>query len=157
MASKLTVVFFIFVCLEAGAFLTVLPWIGGGGYWGGNYFLVYTAQKMGAPGLQRVVASGWVRGAVTGLGLLNLAMAFWEAFHFRETVRRLQGLDNPPPAAATPDASARAQAQTDVTVKTDTALKTEATDAGHADAVDAVDVARADSPDNLPRHERRDD
>ena len=30
-----------------------------------------------------------MRGAVTGLGLLNLAMAFWEMFHFPDTVRRL--------------------------------------------------------------------
>jgi predicted membrane-bound spermidine synthase len=43
--------------------------------------------------LQQAVSSGWVRGAVTGLGLLNLTMAFWEMFHFRDTVRRLQGLD----------------------------------------------------------------
>ncbi|PYS75667.1 MAG: hypothetical protein DMF66_19000, partial [Acidobacteria bacterium] len=69
------------------------------GGWGDNYFLVFAAQKIGSPGLLRAVASGWVRGAVTGLGLLNLAMAFWETFHFKETVRRLQGLDNPPPAA----------------------------------------------------------
>src|ERR1043166_2161901 len=152
MASRLTVVFFIVLCLEAGLFLTVLPWWqpwGGTGGWGENYFLVYAAQRFGAPGLQRAVASGWVRGAVTGLGLLNLAMAFWGTFHFRETVRRLQGLDTPPPAAATPDAGARPEARTDVTVKTDMAVKTEATDAGDADA------ARADSPDNLPRHQRR--
>src|SRR5689334_1033063 len=91
MAARLTVVFYIILCLEAGAFLTVLPWLGGGSYWGDNYFLVIAAQKVGVVGLQRAVASGWVRGAVTGLGLLNLAMAFWEILHFNEAVRRLQG------------------------------------------------------------------
>src|SRR5436305_4325356 len=110
MASRLTVIIFIFLCLEAGAFLTVLPWVSGGGYWGDNYFLVYAAQKIGSPGLQRAVASGWVRGAVTGLGLLNLAVAFWEMFHFKEAVRRLQGLDGPPPSAGRTDSTATSDA-----------------------------------------------
>lgn len=95
MASKLTVIFYIILCLEAGIILTVAPWtrLFGMGDWGDNFFLVYAAQQIGIQGLQQAVASGWVRGAVTGLGLLNLAMAFWEMFHFRETVRRLQGAD----------------------------------------------------------------
>ncbi len=108
MASRLTVIFYIVLCLEAGIFLTVLPWVGGGSYWGDNYFLVLAAQKIGAGGLQRAVASGWVRGAVTGLGLLNLAMAFWEMFHFREAVRRLQGPERPAPAPRTAAAAASA-------------------------------------------------
>src|ERR1044072_8339626 len=98
MASRLTVVFYIILCLEAGNFLTALPWGGGGSYWGDNYFLVLAAQKVGAVGLQHAVASGWVRGAVTGLGLLNLAMAFWEIFHFNDAARRLQGPERTPPA-----------------------------------------------------------
>ena len=105
MASRLTVIFFIVLCLEAGVCLTVLPWWQpwGMGGWGDNYFLVYAAQKIGSPGLLRAVGSGWVRGAVTGLGLLNLAMAFWEMFHFKETVRRLQGLDAAPAAGPKAD------------------------------------------------------
>src|ERR1700755_2149828 len=93
MAARLTVAFYIILCLEAGVFLTVLPWVGGGSYWGDNYFLVLAAQKIGAVGLQRAVASGWVRGAVTGLGPLNLAIAFWQLFHFTATVRSLQGAE----------------------------------------------------------------
>jgi hypothetical protein len=98
MASRLTVIFYILLCLEAGIFLTVLPWWQpwGMGDWGDNFFLVMVAQKTGLVGLQRAVGSGWVRGAVTGVGLLNLAMAFWEIFHFSETVRKLQGADAPP-------------------------------------------------------------
>jgi hypothetical protein len=106
MASRLTVIFYIVLCLEAGVVLTVAPWVlhwFGLGDWGDNFFLVFAAQKTGFPNLQQAVASGWVRGAVTGLGLLNLAMAFWEMFHFRDTVRRLQGADASPrpPADAT--------------------------------------------------------
>jgi len=58
--------------------------------WGNNYFLLYAARKTGYQGLQTVVASGWVRGAVTGVGLLNLGIAFWEIFNFNQTVRALQ-------------------------------------------------------------------
>jgi hypothetical protein len=65
--------------------------------WGNNYFLLYAARKTGYQGLQTVVASGWVRGAVTGVGLLNLGIAFWEIFNFKQTVRALQNqLAHPP-------------------------------------------------------------
>src|SRR5258707_4344815 len=56
--------------------------------WGNNYFLLYAARKTGIQGLQAVVASGWVRGAVSGVGLLNLGIAFWEIFNFRISSRR---------------------------------------------------------------------
>lgn len=128
MASRLTVIFYIVLCLEAGLVLTVAPWVlhwFGLGDWGDNYFLVFAAQKTGFRSLQQAVSSGWVRGAVTGLGLLNLAMAFWEMFHFRDTVRRLQGMDAP---RATP-----------------------------ASAPPAEDAVRPSDPDHLSHHERRDD
>jgi hypothetical protein len=140
MASKLTVIFFILLCLEAGIFLTVLPWWQpwGMGDWGDNFFLVMVAQKTGFVVLQRAVASGWVRGAVSGIGLLNLAMAFWEMFHFQETVRKLQGADAPrpeppllpvtPPTAATLPTTPQAQ-----------------------------DVPSARATDHVPHHERRDE
>jgi hypothetical protein len=91
MSAKLTVIFYIILCLEVGAVLTLLPWLHPFGLsdWGDNYFLLYAAQKTGLQGLQHAVSSGWVRGAVTGLGLLNLGIAFWEIVHFRQTVRAL--------------------------------------------------------------------
>lgn len=93
MSSKLTVIFYIVLCLEVGIVLTLLPWVHpfGLGDWGDNFFLLYASQKMGLRGLQTAVSSGWVRGAVTGLGLLNLATAFWELAHFQQTARALQG------------------------------------------------------------------
>ncbi|MBA2647485.1 MAG: hypothetical protein H0U81_11885 [Pyrinomonadaceae bacterium] len=92
MSSKLTVIFYIILCVEAGIVLTLLPWVHpfGLGDWGDNYFLLYASQKIGLQGLQNAVSSGWVRGAVTGLGLINLGMALWEMAHFRQTVRALQ-------------------------------------------------------------------
>jgi hypothetical protein len=152
MASRLTVIFYILLCLEAGIFLTLLPWWQpwGMGDWGDNFFLVMVAQKTGLVGLQRAVASGWVRGAVTGVGLLNLAMAFWEMFHFNESVRRLQGADAPPPPqparepAATPPTAANPD-----TNPTNVTLPTPTTDA-HEDA------ASAPATDHVPHHGRRD-
>jgi hypothetical protein len=94
MSARLSVIFYIILCLEIGIFLTVLPWWPQGMWglsdWGNNYFLLYAARKTGYQGLQTVVASGWVRGAVTGVGLLNLGIAFWEIFNFKQTVRALQ-------------------------------------------------------------------
>jgi hypothetical protein len=137
MASRLTVIFYILLCLEAGVFLTLLPWWQpwGMGDWGDNFFLVMVAQKTGLVGLQRAVASGWVRGAVSGIGLLNLAMAFWEMFHFRETVRRLQGADA---AAREPRVEPHATADTLPTTN-------------------FQDAPTARATDHVPHHGRRDE
>jgi len=94
LSAKLSVIFYIILCLEIGIFLTVAPWWPHGMWgisdWGNNYFLLYAARKTGIQGLQAVVASGWVRGAVSGIGLLNLGIAFWEIFNFKRTVTALQ-------------------------------------------------------------------
>ena len=94
MSAKLSVIFYIILCLEIGIVLTVLPWWPQGMWglsdWGNNYFLLYAAHKTGIQGLQAVVASGWVRGAVSGIGLLNIGIAFWELFNFNRTVAALQ-------------------------------------------------------------------
>ena len=103
MSARLTVIFYIILCLEAGIVLTVLPWVHPFGLsdWGDNFFLVYAAQKMGLEGLQQAISSGWVRGAVTGLGLVNFALAFWEIAHFNRTVHTLDGQQPSTVAAAT--------------------------------------------------------
>ena len=92
MSSRLTVIFYIILCLEIGVVLTVLPWVPHGWFglsdWGNNYFLIAASHKVGF-GVQRFVASGWIRGAVSGLGILNLGMGLWELINFRRTVRAL--------------------------------------------------------------------
>jgi hypothetical protein len=99
MSAKLSVIFYIILCIEIGIFLTVLPWWPQGMWgisdWGNNYFLLYATRKTGIQGLQAVVASGWVRGAVSGVGLLNLGIAFWEIFNFNRTVTALQNQTRP--------------------------------------------------------------
>ena len=49
--------------LEVGLLLIVLPW---SGFWDRNYFV------SAWPDLQPIMTSNFVRGAVTGLGLVNL-------------------------------------------------------------------------------------
>ena len=92
MSSRLSLIFYIILCFEIGLVLTVLPWLPHGQWglsdWGNNYFLLLASRKVGF-GVQRFVASGWVRGAVSGLGLLNLGMGFWELMNFRKTARAL--------------------------------------------------------------------
>ncbi len=95
MVARLTVIFFIILCLQAGITLTLLPWLDVGtiGDWGDNFLLAYIAQKTNLPILREAVSSGWVRGAVTGLGILNLIIAFWEIANFRRSVQMLEGKD----------------------------------------------------------------
>jgi len=99
MSARLSVFFHIILCVEIGVFLLVLPWWPQGMWpfndWGNNYFLLYAAHKTGIYSLQAVVASGWVRGAVSGVGVLNLGIAFWEIFNFKRTVAALQNQTSP--------------------------------------------------------------
>ena len=91
MVEKLTVIFFIILCLLLGTYLILSPWDMLFGNWSDNYLLVFVSDKAGLPTLQKTVASNWFRGAVTGLGVLNIIIAFWEAAHFRKSVALLQG------------------------------------------------------------------
>ena len=54
------------ICLEAGVLLVFLPW---SPYWDNNFFL----QRF--PGLVPVLLSPFLRGAVTGLGLLDVFLS----------------------------------------------------------------------------------
>lgn len=91
MVEKLTVVFFIILCLLLGFYLILAPWDTLFGSWSDNYLLALVADKSGLPSIQRTISSNWFRGAVTGLGVLNIVIAFWEAAHFNQSVKMLQG------------------------------------------------------------------
>ena len=56
----------ILLCFEIGAILVYLPW---SGFWERNYFLHRY------PGLVPVLQNNFVRGAVTGLGILDIIIA----------------------------------------------------------------------------------
>jgi len=92
MTSRLSAIFYIILCFEIGLVLAVLPWVPHGWMglsdWGNNYFLLLAARKT-SYGLQRAIASGWMRGAVSGLGILNIGMGIWELINFRQNARAL--------------------------------------------------------------------
>ncbi len=92
MVEKLTVIFFVLLFLLVGATLVVFPWVNFGAVsWSNNYLLALFAQKTGLTFLPDAVASGWFRGAVSGIGVLNLFFAFWETAHFKQSVESLGG------------------------------------------------------------------
>jgi len=94
MVERLTVIFFIILCLLLGFYLILSPWDALFGPWGDNYLLVLLSDKTGAPVIQKTVSSTWFRGAVTGLGVLNLVIAFWEMANFNQSVKMLKGENN---------------------------------------------------------------
>lgn len=61
---------------EAGLVLVILPWTV---YWEQNYFV------QALPLLETLLVNDFVRGAVSGLGLLNLAAGFAEIWSFLTT------------------------------------------------------------------------
>jgi hypothetical protein len=89
MSAKLTVVFFIVICFEIGMLLVILPWLGFPP-WTENYLLIAAVDKLQYNWLATVMKSGYLRGAVTGLGLLNIMLGIWEIVNFNKTVRRFQ-------------------------------------------------------------------
>lgn len=91
MVERLTVIFFIILCLMLGFYLILSPWDALFGPWADNYLLAFVTEKTGAPVLRSVVASTWFRGGVTALGVLNLLIAFWEMAHFDQAVKMLEG------------------------------------------------------------------
>jgi hypothetical protein len=120
MSSRLSVIFYIILCFEIGIVLTALPWVPHGflglSDWGNNYFLLLASRKVGF-GIQRFIASGWVRGAISGIGILNLGMGVWELVNFRTTVRALDAgiatVKSSPPKTETNSTNAAHPAHTD--------------------------------------------
>ena len=80
MVEKLTVIFFILLCLLLGVYLILAPWDMLFGNWSDNYLLAFVSERSGYPAIQRTVSSNWFRGGVTGLGVVNIIIAFWDAF-----------------------------------------------------------------------------
>lgn len=89
MSAKLTIVFFILICFEIGILLVILPWVPFPS-WNENYLLVLANDKFHWPWLATAMKSGYVRGAVTGLGLLNILLGVWEIINFKKTALAFQ-------------------------------------------------------------------
>jgi hypothetical protein len=72
---RLGVLLFVFICATIGVMLMIVPWRP---EWSENPLL------LSYPALHDLVASGFTRGLVTGLGLVNVWIGFWEALQYRE-------------------------------------------------------------------------
>jgi hypothetical protein len=66
-------------CIEAGFFLLLLPWM----YLWDNNYLVYRF-----PDLRPLVANFFLKGAVIGLGIVNLIIGIQELFNIRAAPRK---------------------------------------------------------------------
>jgi hypothetical protein len=74
-SRRIGVLFFVFICATIGVMLMIVPWRP---EWSENPLLLLY------PTLHDLVASGFTRGLVTGLGLLNVWIGFWEALQYHE-------------------------------------------------------------------------
>lgn len=86
MSAKLSVIVYILICLEVGVLLAILPWTS---YWEENFFLDFISGRLHAPGIAAFLQTGYVRGAVSALGLVNLLAGARDIFNFRESVNAL--------------------------------------------------------------------
>lgn len=75
-----------------GVVLVLFPWMSFGGFadWGDNFLLRTVVDRTGLESVKTVVSSPWFRGGVTGLGVFNILLAFWEVAHFEENVKSLE-------------------------------------------------------------------
>ncbi len=76
--QRLWLVVFVLFCLEVGIILTVLPWTR---LWTDNSLL------MSFPALKEFLNHHFVRGVVSGLGLVDIWMGVAEAVTYRESPR----------------------------------------------------------------------
>jgi hypothetical protein len=91
MSAKITVIVYILICFEVGILLLILPWTP---YWEDNFFLYYITNKLNAAWVPTLLTSGYVKGAVTGLGALNILAGLRDIIKFRESVDALAALGN---------------------------------------------------------------
>ncbi len=75
---KVAALLYIFFCFELGAFLLLFPWLEA---WQQNYFSSFGL------GWREFWSNAYLRGAVSGLGLVNIAIAFTEVFRLRRFSR----------------------------------------------------------------------
>jgi len=71
MLKKFSFYFYVFYCFEVGIFLMTAPWLLPN-VWENNLFFFYI------PKLKGVFLNPYFRGAITGVGLLNVVLAISE-------------------------------------------------------------------------------
>ncbi|HSY36663.1 MAG TPA: hypothetical protein VK814_12990 [Acidobacteriaceae bacterium] len=74
--QRMSLIVLVLFCFYIGGLLAVLPW--SPRYWDQNGWL------LAHPGVERVINKGWVRGLVSGLGLLDVWIGVSELLHYRD-------------------------------------------------------------------------
>jgi hypothetical protein len=72
---RLSLVIFVIFCIELGLLLTVLPWTR---IWTNNMLLAVH------PSWRALAQDNFVRGVITGIGLVDVWLGIWEAVHYRD-------------------------------------------------------------------------
>lgn len=90
MSAKISVVVYILICLEVGVLLAYLPW---SPFWYENFFLSFVVNKLHANWIVPVLQSGYMKGAVTALGAVNILAGLRDIFKFRESVSQLSEME----------------------------------------------------------------
>ncbi len=93
MSAKITVIVYIVISFEIGILLLFLPW---SPWWHDNFFLYFITGRLHAPWVGTFLTHKAVRGAVTGIGILNILAGLYEIFKFRESVDQLVSVDQSP-------------------------------------------------------------
>jgi hypothetical protein len=78
------VMLFIFVAfaVEIGMFLVVVPWYDSGRLWSENSLLLHF------PTIRAFLAQDFIRGLVSGIGLIDIWVGIWEAVHYKESIHK---------------------------------------------------------------------
>ncbi len=78
------IMLFIFVAfaVEIGMFLVVVPWYDSGRLWSENSLLLRF------PTLHAILAQDFIRGIVSGIGLIDIWVGIWEAVHYKESIHK---------------------------------------------------------------------
>jgi len=74
---RLSLVVFVIFCIELGMLLAVLPWTP---VWVNNGILAVH------PVLKSILQANFVRGFVSGIGLVDIWLGIWEAVHYSDPV-----------------------------------------------------------------------
>src|SRR5213075_1005000 len=98
MSAKITVVVYILISFEIGILLMIIPWKP---YWDDNFFLYFITGKLHAAWMATFLKHKLVRGAVSGIGVLNILAGLYDIVKFSESARKLAALGEQPVAAPT--------------------------------------------------------
>jgi hypothetical protein len=74
--QRLSMVIQVLFCIELGLLLAVLPWYGP--VWSSNYLLA------DHPEIRAIIQHNFVRGVVSGLGLVDIWLGIWDAVHYHD-------------------------------------------------------------------------